>query len=504
MVERLYFLLGGPVLGRELKRGQPLLLFLHPWLVFCLSGYFFVSITNLGPAVRGAAPPFGSSALWNTASTNLEMLRRENLAIAKKASEFASWLLHAQLLLILLLVPPVSAGAIVHEKERDTLQALFGTELGAGEIVAGKIFGRLGLLVKQGLAVLPLLVLAAATADLPALRIGLALLQAAALAYAVVAACLFVSLWTRRTADAIVGCYSVMVVAYLVGSFVLSGIRPPDAIDPVARLDGLLDLNSPLQAGPLVAHFAFLSGCGTVFLILTAMRLRPICLKQTDARPPRLTWAFRPVIGENPISWREYHVFGVAPLPVLRMIPRWIGLLGVFAFSLILACGTLDNFAWKYCFTQLLHGDYDAAIAQLRVSFARGKGQDIDLMGGALIALGGLTVCVRCATALAEEKWRKTWDDLLLTPLTREEILYGKYRGILKATVLPLATYSLPMLLLGATQGMPGLARAGTWMAAACAIIPLAGAFGLALADVPEPTLEYGQPVANMRNPRHR
>ena len=53
----------------------------------------------------------------------------------------------------------MTAGALGHEKERGTLQALFGTELQSFEIVLGKLLGRLAILGQLGLIGLPLYLL---------------------------------------------------------------------------------------------------------------------------------------------------------------------------------------------------------------------------------------------------------------------------------------------------------------------------------------------------------
>jgi ABC-type transport system involved in multi-copper enzyme maturation permease subunit len=488
MRERLYFLLGGPVLYHELWRAtRPLLSVARTVLLVYLSlrllsslGFevdFWSQTAVYRPATIQKMPPGDYFREW----------QRAYLASVHAAGQFTSWLLNVQLVLIVILTPVLSAGAIVREKERDTLLALFGTELGAREIVTGKALGRLIPVLTEILAVSPLVVLAATLADLPVDRIALALLQAACVTFVLVAGCLLLSLWTRRTADAIVGSYSLIIVSYLAGQLVLTTISFPGVLNPVAVLDHLLDADRALDVWQVAFHLAFLVAAGTVFLALTAYRLRPVCLGLAEAHAPRWLWSFRPAIGGDPIVWREHHVLGLAPLPVLRMIPRWAGLLGVLAFASILALGTLDHVPWKYCFGMLRKGEFDAAYAALRTGLHRATIHDVDVMGMPMLVLGALTVCVRCGGSIMEEKRRKTWDDLQLTPLSREEMLYGKYNGILRATVLPLAVYALPMFARGVMLGWPGVERAATYLGIACIAIPLAGIVGLVFADSAEP-----------------
>jgi ABC-type Na+ efflux pump permease subunit len=496
MKERLSFLFGGPVVRLELARAPHLLrIFVRIVLLFFLATSLLGTLSRrvdnrpiASATFRAAWPPRSFEAL-------LESRRQEHLEVVKAAAAYVPWFLQAQLVLILLATPCLCAPAIVHEKEADTLQALFGTELRSREIAVGKLLGGLLQVLTEYLAFAPILVLAAVIAELPLVRVGLAEVQAALVAFALAAGCQCVSLWTRRPADAIVGCYSVMIVGYLVGAVALSVTTLPDMPNPVFQLSSLLDSRRELHLGGLAAHFAFLFGCGIVFLAVTAFRLRPVCLGQTEVRSRRWLSVLRPPVGDDPIAWRERHVLGLAPVAVLRTIPQWLVLLGVFAFSVILASSALHPvFSWRRFFSTVGNGEVRSALRDfyscITLDDSRGA-ECIHLMGAALVVLGGLTVCVRCATSVIEEKRRKTWDDLMLTSLSYTEILQAKYQGILGAAVLPALAYCVPMFLLGGIQGWLGWIRAAAWLVAACVIIPLAGTIGSSLAEGQQTSADY-------------
>src|SRR5207253_2972715 len=100
-----------------------------------------------------------------------------------------------------------------------------------------------------------------------------------------------------------------------------------------------------LNEGPWVIFATNLAAwviLGAICLRLGWARLRKVCVEQRDKRPSRRLWAFRPAVGENPIRWRECYVIGLAPMPILRIVPRWLALLVVFTFSSMIA-GMIAN-----------------------------------------------------------------------------------------------------------------------------------------------------------------
>src|SRR5262249_54397952 len=154
----------------------------------------------------------------------------------------------------------------------------------------------------------------------------------------------------------------------------------------------------------------FWTGVGVLCLVLAARCLRRASARQLERRPGRWLWLLRPRVGDDPVLWRERHVIGLAPLPWLRQVPTWMGLLRVFIFSALLA-GSMTHIHFLPALEQ---GDFKKALQMFR-NFnqdAWGGGNEIIFLGLVQVVLGALVVGVRCADSVAEEKRRHTWEDL--------------------------------------------------------------------------------------------
>lgn len=518
---RVYFLFGGPILTREVRRATRGLL--PSLLRYAFIALLCVEIVMLEEE-RTRFESYRAEGLWArralpegyliprfapTLPADLfEFHRQDAIAAVTDSGRYVSFLLHQLLVVLLVLTPAFTAGAIVHERERDTLQALFGTELRSREIVVGKVLGRLIALGVSVAAVLPPLAFATVLSDIPVWRVVLALVEAALLAYALASACLLVSLWTRRPTDAVIGCYATMVVTFLLGQVAWSSVTAPgvlaliDTLNPLAALGHLLDAAGAFQPLTVLCHLAFWAAAGTLCLAATAACVRPVAKRQAEKQAPRWLWALRPPVGNNPVRWREQYVLGLAPIGVLRLVPRWMGRLGVLTFSLILAGDALGHVVGTHVYRLLQDGEFAAVRVLLSRPRLEPLSNALNLMGAFLLILTSATVGLRCGGSIAEEKRRKTWEDLILTPMTLGEILRGKYEGVMRAAVLPVAVYSLPMFALSALGGWEAVCHAGAWVAGTGLFATLAGAFGIAFAGDAEqrpasnPTAD---PVLNSR-----
>src|SRR5262249_2847198 len=149
--------------------------------------------------------------------------------------------------------------------------------------------------------------------------------------------------------------------------------------------------------------------------------------------------------------WRECYVIGLAPIPILRMVPRWLGLVGVFTFSAALA-GLIAENASRGFLAALWNMNVVEAFADLRTE-QEAIAESVWIMGLVFVLVADMLLLVRCATSVAEEKRRNTWDDLLLTAQSFQEITNGKMWGILQATVPVIIAFALPVCLLAAMGG---------------------------------------------------
>jgi hypothetical protein len=270
----------------------------------------------------------------------------------------------------------------------------------------------------------------------------------------------------------------------------------PDWLNPVVVLDACCNPRNELPPGDVFLHLAAWAGVGGVCLAVAAARLLPAYLRQQEWRPSRLQWLFRPRVGDDPIRWREQHVIGLAPLPLLRGVPRWMGMVSVFACSAILA-GTAYNAIAPGIVRSIRQGRWRTAQLYAEWSLGEPVGSEVSVMGIILAVLGAVVVGVRCATSVAEEKRRKTWEDLVLTFLSMDEIMRGKLWGVLRATVPYLAAYAVPMCALAFVGGTAGLATAVCLLAATGVALYIAGCVSISFAaeadvDLRRPTRPGG------------
>src|SRR5262249_20751631 len=127
--------------------------------------------------------------------------------MANLAEGFAATVMAVQLVMVLLLTPPLVGEAIAREKERRTLEFLFVTELTNWEIVAGKLVARLAYLVGVLLTCLPVLALTQLFGGID--PVGLLASYAGLLTttIGVGSVCMLMSVWARTALEATVCSY---------------------------------------------------------------------------------------------------------------------------------------------------------------------------------------------------------------------------------------------------------------------------------------------------------
>jgi hypothetical protein len=473
--------LGGPVLEWELVRNSRRL------------GYRLAALSYLG----WLGVPFlftwalaDAAARSASARPQLELAPWEAYeswqASGDRAQEFLLGQCHLQVWLVLLLTPAAVVGGLAKEKEQNTLLALFGSELTSGEIVLGKALGRAALLAGPLIASAPVLAAVAPFAEVRGTRIALVLVQALVILLAAAGISLLVSVWTKRMSDALMACYASLLIGYFTLETVLADIRLPNWLDPFAIQDQLLSRWSTLDRKMFIGHLALWAAIGAICLAIASWRLRPVAIKSLDHAPPRWLWAFRMPMGDQPVQWRERHVIGVAPLPILRQVPRGMARLGVFTFSILVAGTAFDPTGGRRLLFMIRHGDF-AAMGMLVQSAAEERILiEVGIMGILLLLASGTVALVRATQTIPEEIRRKTWDDLMVTPLSIQEIGRGKSWGISQALLLYAFIYALPMMALAIRGGFMAVIVAGAFLAASAILIALASVIGvrMALPDV--------------------
>jgi ABC-type transport system involved in multi-copper enzyme maturation permease subunit len=399
---------------------------------------------------------------------------------------FAEVFIPQHFILLALVTPAFVASAITEEKTRGTLQYLLTTDLAPIHIIVGKLIGRIIQVCVLALAGLPFFAILGAFGGVePALFLGL-LVMTVLVAAGVASATFLAAVWCRQTRDAVIALYAVGVI---VAPLVLSVGGPLESFNPVAVLEPAFE-SGGWEAVRLLGRHLFLGllawgGLTVACLALAAWRLRPAYIKQLqgEGRPNKRRWWLprRAPVGERPVMWKERHVEGLAPVPWLRFVPRWLGI-----------CLTVAATVAGSCFILVLNRNAgvtpeDMLGMALRLHFLDLAGAvDWAGAGGGFLAQGSLAmnvfallVAVRCSGAVTGERERQTWEALLLTPLTVEQLIRGKLWGIMLVSYIYLAAYAVPALLLSVLGGPISVFWTGLNLAVTLLAMYYLGAVGL-------------------------
>jgi ABC-type transport system involved in multi-copper enzyme maturation permease subunit len=378
------------------------------------------------------------------------------------AGAFFYMFMGVQFLIVTVVTPAYTAGAVAEEKERKTLEYLLATDLRNREIVLSKLASRLLNLVLLLLTGLPVL---AALQFLGGVDPGLVLAGFVATGLTVASLAglsIYNSTMTRRARDAIVLTY-LMAAAYLglsglswllllptgwadfpsttawtspvtlrdvvegfnVGNIVavlvqLSiGMAAPTPGSPPGTLDALLPA--------ALAKYALFHGAVAVGGPLWAvLRLRRVALKEASqpARRARRGGVGKRLrrVGLHPMLWKEVFAEGG---PRFNVVGRAVVLLLVFvsfAPTAIILFVWLDRGlepSWGWSGPSDPWDPLSETINLWQVRVA----------GTGVACLLLLAVAVRAAGSVSGERDRQTLDGLLTTPLDSDSILFAKWLG---------------------------------------------------------------------------
>src|SRR5579885_2196227 len=294
--------------------------------------------------------------------------------LTKFASSFFYTFMVVQFLVVTVLAPAYTAGAVAEEKDRKTLEFLLATDLRNREIVLSKLISRLcnvGMIVLAGLPILAFLQF------LGGVDPGLVLAGFAATLFTVFSLAgvsILASVVVRKPRDAIILSYLSVVGYAAVCVLSLTLLLPPgwatftftppwlgsimvrdvvewvNAGNIVRQVWTLFDF---VRGGPalddvlpgvLFRYCVFHGAVGLVCSTWAVLRLRAIVLKETYGKEKKAPVAVRlfgrPPVGSLPMVWKE--VFAEP-----RMRFHWLGrilVLLLFAASFLPAALLLANF----------------------------------------------------------------------------------------------------------------------------------------------------------------
>jgi ABC-type transport system involved in multi-copper enzyme maturation permease subunit len=433
-------------------------------------------------------------------------------ALARFSESFFLAFMYAQFAAILLLTPAYTAGAIAEEKERKTLEYLFTTCIGGGEIVVSKLMARLGNLAILLLVGVPILSLTPLWGGVDPMLV-LAGFAASAMTMASLAALsILFSVYAQKARHAIVLTYATAALYFAVTYFSPALVNDPlvgnmnlipgttnftygellSALGIGNILLALRRLQEDWQAGisiavalpVILARYTIFHGCialvctawAVARIRITTLAQRPQKVRQPlQAREPRRPKALkprvRPAVGDLPMVWKELYTGRTSPLS--RIGRRAIIALAFLSFVPLLwfwadlvldklgGAGTIDpGNPWQ----NLIH----SVLTWVRVE-------------GAFVAcLGLVVVALNAASSVSGERDHGTWDSLLSTSLGVGEILSPKRLGsVFSARWLVL--WLCLVWLLGALHGGLNLWRLPVLLLAWAIYAACAAALGLYL-----------------------
>lgn len=378
---------------------------------------------------------FGFTNDLNRHTTGIERLQ----ALQQLAPAVTLTVLWFLLVVLGLLAPSLTAGAICDEKRNRTLGALLTTPLTAAEIVSGKLASALVQLLILVLTSLPLLLAIRVFGGVPTSLVLMGLGVVVATALLGMSAAMLFSVMARKPSSATGSAVGVVMVMNLAPVIVLV-VQGTMNINLRMLVDWLLPMSAPYVMGELSSaifdvglslqsnvtrawqlHMGYTLGAGLCCLALAMIRFRAVMRSESvepveaargssrrrsqksaeapaDASAPIRKAEHGRVVGEQPVLWRELHQASFRSRS--RLI---ITLLAVFGLA-----------AWVY-FT----GDMASPVVH------------VTLAAIAMIALMA-QAAGHTTGAISSEREARTWDVLLTTRLTPFQIIWGKAVGPLR------------------------------------------------------------------------
>jgi ABC-type transport system involved in multi-copper enzyme maturation permease subunit len=428
---------------------------------------------------------------------------------ANELANFSSWFtylfLSIQFLIVVILTPVCTGGAIAEEKEKRTLEFLLATDLRNREIVLSKLVARLAgllLITMIGLPVISLMLfLGGVDPNLVLAGFAVTGLSMASLAGMSILA----SVWCGKPRDAVALTFLVtgayLVIANLSQVALVPGFgydhstlwvfqnHPVTVAEVVNWINAgnivafLFQLNRDLVAGNpldeilpgLLCNYALFHGGVALGCVSVAVaRMRAVALKQLHGAAPRPSLAARvwgrPPVGSLPVLWKE--VFAEPGLKV-----SWFGRVVI---GVLIAVSIAPGVWIAALFTR----DADGALGNTLEELGLAMNLWVRVSGTIVACLLLMAVAVRAASTISSERDRQTYDGLLTSPLEGHTILLGKWLGsILSIRWLwlwpgaiwavgivtgGLQVLAVPLLLVAWTVYAGFVAAVGVWFSLVC------------------------------------
>jgi ABC-type transport system involved in multi-copper enzyme maturation permease subunit len=369
----------------------------------------------------------------------------------KKLAQAGEYFFYAisttQLMLVLLVAPAATAGAICLDRARGSLTHMLVTDLGDGEIVLGKLAARFLPVVGLVAATIPVLALAGLLGGVIFEAIVSLTLVTLALAVLGCTLALAISVRATKTHEVLMAVYAIELV-WVLGPLVWGILTFTRVLPGVPRwfvaINPFVLACAPYVSPNRVSWESFagaLGGMMVISVVLVAYTVLRLRAEVTRAAGSRLTswleranaqllwWRPGPSLDNDPVLWREWR--RGRPSRLTRVV--W----GLFiALSLAgMATGIVT-----------IVDDY------------RTGSEFLKLVSGLHATLGLLIVSLFSPTVLAEERVRGSLDVLMTTPLPTDRIVLSKWWGAYR--VVPALAFLPAITCLIITAGAPDHALA--------------------------------------------
>lgn len=384
------------------------------------------------------------------------LARAQSTVLADYASRFVTLYMIGQFFFLLIIGPTYVASAISEERQRGTLDYLFTSDLTSREIIMGKYFSRLALLLQYVVIGLPILALVQLIGGVSMeLIMGLMLGTVGCLA-SLTALTLLLSVMSKNSKNALIRTF-MLAIALLIVWFILYEVQNsffydwvlPSEMVPLAHqiTDQVLHLN-PIYTTAQLRDVLTTSGniegfalrwygvgfllhavLATLLLLLSIVLIRRRFIKQADRsvkRGKEIVAAHNPEVWESaPLFWKERYFQGS------WTAWHWFRRIIFKPTSIHLVFG-LAAFVFVAFFLFVI------SLVPGMVSWGQNESRYAALFGiftvFGMLVLAHFLALIRTTSGIAIEKDRNTWEALIASPVSIREIILSRlYGGFLSA-----------------------------------------------------------------------
>jgi len=372
--------------------------------------------------------------------------------LAEFGQEFFYTFLVLQTLLVLILTPAYTAGAITDEKEKKTLQFLLATDLYDREIIFSKLLSRLINIILAVLVGLPILSILQLIGGIDPNLLIASFIATASVVASLASVSLFNSTLLKRSRDAIILSYLTPPIYVLLSTvarfffpFLLTQLGLAELLqwpgtdvnpafislqtflnafsagDPFYIMEVFDQSQTPgstLSMWDLTRNFALFHGYIAIVCVGgSLLLLRRQALKEASETVKKTRLWPRPAIGKAAMIWKE--VWAERGLQ-FHLVAK-IALAGLVLLSFVPAA----YIVYDYMVETSGYGGYYGSYRR----FQNEMNGEVRFVGTCVASLLLLGVAVRAAGSITSERDKQTLDTLLTTPLESSEIIFAKVLG---------------------------------------------------------------------------